>query len=105
MKKALSILVLISMAIGLSAFACASTELTSAKLYVQQKNYDKAIEALEKEVAKNPKSDEGYYLLGYVNGEEGNLDAMVENFDKSLAISNKFDKNISDYNQFQWQDR
>ena len=104
MKKALSILVLISMVFGLSAFACASTELTSAKLYVQQKNFDKAIEALEKEVTKNPKSDEGYYLLGYVNGEEGNLEAMVENFDKSLAISSKFEKNITDYNQFQWQD-
>ena len=104
MKKALSILVLIGMVLGLSAFACSSTELTSAKLYVQQKNYDKAIEALEKETTKNPKSDEGFYLLGYVNGEEGNLDAMIENFDKSLAISSKFEKNIIDYNQFQWQD-
>jgi len=104
MKKALSILVLISMVLGLSAFACASTELTSAKLYIQQKNNDKALEALEKEVAKNPKSDEGFYLLGYVNGEDGNLDGMVENFDKSLAISNKFEKNIVDYRQFQWQD-
>lgn len=104
MKKALSILVLISMVLGLSAFACSSTELTSAKLYVQQKNFDKAIDALEKETTKNPKSDEGFYLLGYVNGEQGNLDAMVENFDKSLAISNKFEKNITDYNQFKWQD-
>ncbi len=104
MKKALSILVLLSMVLGLSAFACASTELTSAKLYVQQKNYDKAIEALEKETTKNPKSDEGFYLLGYVYGEQGNLEAMVENFDKSLAVSNKFEKTITDYNQFQWQD-
>jgi len=104
MKKALSILVVLSMVLGLSAFQCSSTELTSAKLYVQQKNYDKAKDALEKEVAKNPKSDEGFYLLGYVNGEEGNLVAMVENFDKSLAISNKFEKNIDDYKKFQWQD-
>lgn len=104
MKKALSILVLIGMVLGLSAFACSSTELTSAKLYVQQKNFDKAIDALEKETTKNPKSDEGFYLLGYIHGEQGNLDAMVENFDKSLAISNKWEKNITDYNQFQWQD-
>jgi tetratricopeptide (TPR) repeat protein len=104
MKKALSILVVISMVLGLSAFQCSSTELTSAKLYVQQKNYDKAKEALEKEVAKNPKSDEGYYLLGFVYGEEGNLKAMVENFDKSLAISNKFAKNIDDSKKYQWQD-
>ncbi|MCF6270773.1 MAG: tetratricopeptide repeat protein [Melioribacteraceae bacterium] len=104
MKKALSILVVISMVLGLSGFACSSTELTSAKLYVQQKNFAKAIDALEKETTKNPKSDEGFYLLGYVNGEQGNLEPMIENFDKSLAISNKFKKNIDDYKKFQWQD-
>ena len=44
-------------------YQCGSTEITSAKLYIQQKNYDKAIEVLQKEITKNPKSDEGYYLL------------------------------------------
>lgn len=104
MKKALSILVLVSMVFGLSAFACASTELTSAKLYIQQKNYDRAKVALEKEIEKNSKSDEGYYLLGYINGEDGDLGAMVENFDKSVAISNKFEKNINDSKKYHWQD-
>ncbi|MBU0476300.1 MAG: tetratricopeptide repeat protein [Bacteroidetes bacterium] len=104
MKKALSILVVLSMVLGLSAFQCASTELTSAKLYIQQKNYDKAKEALEKEIAKNAASDEGFYLLGYLNGEQGDLQSMIKNFDKSLAISKKFEKNIDDYKKFQWQD-
>ncbi|NOX66292.1 MAG: hypothetical protein GXO85_11015, partial [Chlorobi bacterium] len=81
-----------------------STELTSAKLYIQQKNYTKAIESLKKETTKNPKSDEGFYLLGYVMGEQGDLKAMVENFDKSLAISKKFAKEINDYKKYQWQD-
>lgn len=104
MKKALSILVVLSMVLGLSAFQCASTELTSAKLYIQQKNYSKAKEALEKEISKNAASDEGFYLLGYLNGEQGDLQSMIKNFDKSLAISNKFEKNIDDYKKFQWQD-
>jgi len=104
MKKALSILVVLSMVLGLSAFQCASTELTSAKLYIQQKNYNKAKEALEKEIAKNAASDEGFYLLGYLNGEQGDLQSMIKNFDKSLAISKKFEKNIDDYKKFQWQD-
>ncbi len=104
MKKALSILVVVSMLLGLSAFSCSSTELTSAKLYVQQKNYDKAKDALNKEVTKNPKSDEGFYLLGYINGEQNDLDAMMKNFDKSLAISNKFEKNITDSKKYYWQD-
>jgi tetratricopeptide (TPR) repeat protein len=104
MKKALSILVILSMVLGLSAFQCASTELTSAKLYIQQKNLDKAKEALEKEVEKNPKSDEGYYLLGYINGEQSDYESMIENFNKSISISNKFEKSINDSKKFHWQD-
>ncbi len=81
---------------------CASTELTSAKLYIQQKNWDKAIETLNTEVTKNPQSDEGYFLLGTVYSEQDNIDKMMESFDKSLAISNKFAKNIEEYKAFQW---
>jgi hypothetical protein len=51
-------------------FQCSSTELTSARLYIQQKNFDRALEVLQDEVTKNPKSDEGYYLMGYVFGEK-----------------------------------
>lgn len=83
-------------------FQCSSTELTSAKLYIQQKNWDKAIETLNAEVTKNPKSDEGYFLLGTVYSEQDNIDKMIESFNKSLAISNKFEKNIEEYKAFQW---
>jgi len=83
-------------------FQCGSTEITSAKLYIQQKNYDKAIEVLQKEITKNPKSDEGYYLLGYVQGEQGKFDDMVDSYDKSLAISKNFEKNISDSRKYFW---
>lgn len=83
-------------------FQCSSTELTSAKLYIQQKNWDKAIETLNTEIAKNPKSDEGYYLLGTVYSEKDDVDNMVKAFDQSLSISNKFQKNIEEYKAFQW---
>ncbi|MCU0413642.1 MAG: tetratricopeptide repeat protein, partial [Ignavibacteriaceae bacterium] len=83
-------------------FQCASTELTSAKLYIQQKNWDKAVETLNTEVSKNPKSDEGYYLLGTVYSELENVDKMIEAFDNSLAISNKFAKQIEEYRAYQW---
>ena len=102
MKRIVSILLVLSMVFGLVAFQCSSTEITSAKLYIQQKNYPKAIEALQKEVSKNPKSDEGYYLLGWLYGEEGEIDKMLENFDKSLEISNKFDQNIEDSKKYHW---
>ena len=98
----LILLGMLLMGIMFLGFQCASTELTSAKLYIQQKNWDKAIETLNTEVTKNPKSDEGYFLLGTVYSEQDNVDKMIESFDKSLTISNKFEKNIGEYKAFQW---
>jgi tetratricopeptide (TPR) repeat protein len=83
-------------------YQCGSTEITSAKLYIQQKNYDKAIEVLQKEITKNPKSDEGYYLLGYVYGETNNYPDMVDAYNKSLDISKTFEKNIDDSKKYFW---
>ena len=83
-------------------FQCSSTELTSAKLYISQKNWDKALETLQAEVQKNPKSDEGYYLMGTVYSELDQTEDMIESFDKSLAISNKFANSINEYRVYQW---
>jgi len=88
--------------ITLMGFQCSSTELTSARLYIQQKNFDKALEVLQDEVTQNPKSDEGYYLLGYVYGEKGEMEKMIESFDQSIAISNKFSKEINDSRAYHW---
>lgn len=88
--------------ITLMGFQCSSTELTSARLYIQQKNFDKALEVLQDEVKQNPKSDEGYYLLGYVFGEKGEMEKMIESFDQSIAISNKFSKEITESRAYHW---
>ena len=69
-------------------YQCGSTEVTSAKLYMQQKNWDKAIEVLQKEITKNPKSVEGYYWLGEVYREKGDMSKMLENFNTSLSYGN-----------------
>lgn len=81
---------------------CSSTEITSAKLYIQQKNYDKALDVLEKEVQKNPKSDEGYYLLGYVYGEKEMYPKMMDAYNASLSISKKFEKEIDGSKKYYW---
>ena len=103
MKKVVVVLSLLTMVFGFSAFECSSAELTGAKMYIQQKHYDKAKESLLKEIAKNPQSDEGYYLLGYLYGEEDSIAQMNEAFSKSLAISKKFEKDASDYKKYTWQ--
>ncbi|MDE3058598.1 MAG: tetratricopeptide repeat protein [Bacteroidota bacterium] len=69
-----------------TGFQCSSAELTSARLYIQRKDYPKAVAQLEKEVTKNPKSEEGYYLLGAVRAEMKDYRKMKDAFDKALAI-------------------
>lgn len=100
-KKLFPVLILF-IGIVFSGYQCSSTELTSAKLYIQQKNYDKALDALQKEVQKNPQSDEGYYYLGVVLGEKERYTEMIDAFGKSLSVSDKFSKNISDYKLASW---
>ncbi len=98
------LLIVISFIIGMvfTGFQCSSTELTSAKLYIEQKNFDKALDMLQKDVEKNPKSDEGYFLMGHVYGELGEMEKMVASFDNSLSISDKFATKIGDQKAFHW---
>ncbi|MCX8010167.1 MAG: tetratricopeptide repeat protein, partial [Ignavibacteria bacterium] len=79
----------------LSGYQCSSTELTSARLYIQQKNLERAEEVLKKEVTKNPNSEEGWYLLGYINREKKNWKEMLECYQKALAIDKKHEKEIN----------
>ena len=103
MKKVLIGLSILSMVLGFTAFECASAELTGAKMYINQKQWEKAKETLLKEVEKNAKSDEGWFLLGGIYSEEGNITKMLEAFDKSLSISKKFEPQITDYRKYAWQ--
>jgi tetratricopeptide (TPR) repeat protein len=102
MKRSLVFSLLIGIFLMFTAFQCSSTELTSAKLYIQQKNYDKAMESLNKEIAKNPKSDEGYYLKGWVLGEQGKYKEMIDAYDKSLAAGPRFKSKIEESRKYVW---
>lgn len=103
MKTKSVIVIIISAAfMFFQGFQCSSTELTSAKLYIQQKNLDKAYESLLKEVEKNPQSDEGWYLLGYVYGEKEAYEKMLDCYDKSLKVSNTYKQNILDQRKYHW---
>lgn len=85
-----------------SAYQCASTEITSARLYIQQKNWDKAEEVLKKEVTKNPQSEEGWYLTGFVKHEKRDYKGMLEAFQNALKIGNKFEREINQLLKASW---
>lgn len=66
---------------------CASEELTSAKLYIQQQDWDNAETYLVKALAVEPENPEIPYLLGdLIYGRNKEWDKMNEMFDKALSL-------------------
>jgi len=95
-------IVILLLGIMFAGFDCGSAGIESAKLYIQQKNYEKAIEVLQKEIEKNPQSDEAYFLMGRAYAELNDMEKMADAFDKSLSISNKFAEDIKEYRSYYW---
>ncbi len=89
------IIAVVLAAISTTGFECASSEMTSANLYIQRKEYDNAKVQLLKEIAKNPKNEEAYYLLGKgVQYMQGDYRGMKVSFDSALAIAPTHKKEI-----------
>ncbi|MFC1784953.1 tetratricopeptide repeat protein [Candidatus Neomarinimicrobiota bacterium] len=66
---------------------CASEELTSAKLYIQQQDWDNAEIYLVKALAVEPENPEIPYLLGdLIYGQKQEWGKMNEMFDKALSL-------------------
>ncbi|MGA9121316.1 MAG: tetratricopeptide repeat protein [Bacteroidota bacterium] len=83
----LAILALAVVIFATTGFQCGSAETTSAKLYMQQKQWAKAEQSLMKEVTKNEKDEEAWYLLGSVRLEVKNYKGMNEAYTRALALS------------------
>lgn len=86
----------------LMGFQCSSKEMTSAKLYIQRKEYDNAAKQLEAEVAKNPANEDAWFLLGQVRSEGKQYKEMKDAFAKALEISPKHKKEITGYLLSTW---
>ncbi len=83
-------------------FQCSSAELTSAKLYMQKNQWDKAEEELQKDVVTNPQDEEAWYYLGYARGERQNWTGMKDAFEHALSISDVDKQNIINSEQHYW---
>ncbi len=69
---------------------CASEELTSAKLYIQQQDWDNAEIYLVKALAVEPENPEIPYLLGdLIYGKKKDWVKMNEMFNKALSIDSE----------------
>lgn len=67
-------------------FACESQHFTGAKVYIQQNNWDKAIEQLQIETQQNPANAEAWWLLGSSYAKKKMFVPMNQAFDKCLEI-------------------
>lgn len=96
MKPSYSLLLLAVAAIVFAGtgFQCGSAEVTSAKLYMQQKQWDKAEASLVKELSKNDKNEEAWYLLGQARLEQKNYAGMNEAYTRALALGTTYQKEI-----------
>lgn len=101
-KKFILMFILLFLWVTFSAYQCASTEITSARLYIQQKNWDKAEEVLKKEITKNPQSEDGWYLTGVVKHERRDYLGMQEAFQQALKIGKKYEKEINNFLKASW---
>jgi len=89
MRRTLPLLLLLAVVgfFSTTGFQCGSAEITSAKLYMQQSQWEKAEQSLLKELAKNPKSEEAWFLLGQTRLELKDYKGMNEAYTRALSIS------------------
>jgi tetratricopeptide (TPR) repeat protein len=83
-------------------FQCGSSEMTSAKLYIQQGKLDEAIKNLDEELAKNPTNEEAWYLLGRVKADKEDFAGMVDAFHHAEKVGQKYAKDIKDVTYTYW---
>ena len=87
MTKSKIIKILLFSLMLLLFIGCASEELTSAKLYIQQQDWDNAEIFLVKALAAEPENPEIPYLLGdMIYGRKKEWSKMNEMFDKALSL-------------------
>ena len=68
-------------------YGCPSEELTSARLYVKEKNWEKAEEMLTAAIEATPEESEPYFLMGKeIYARNGEWAKMNEMFDKAAEL-------------------
>lgn len=88
--------------LAVTGFQCGSAEITTAKLAIQQKQYDKAEESLLKELAKNDQNEEAWYLLGQVRQELKKFIPANEAYGKALQVNATHQKEIGTNRLAMW---
>lgn len=95
-------LVISAASLALMGFQCSSAEMTSAKLYINRKEFQNAEAQLQKEVSKNPKNEEAWFLLGQIRFEQKNYKGMKDAFTEAMNVGTKYKKEIDAQTLVTW---
>ena len=72
-------------------YGCPSEELTSARLYVKEENWEKAEEMIAAAIELTPEEPEPYYLKGKeIHARKNEWSKMNEMFDKALELGSEY---------------
>lgn len=89
----------------LALTGCQPKELTSAKIYIQSNDWDKALQHLENAVEVHPNNAEAHCLLGKAYGQHGRYKEMNREFEISLMVTDKFEAEIRAEREQHWIDK
>lgn len=93
---------LLAISFAFVGFQCSSAELTSAKLYIQRNEWDKAQAELEKAVQKDSVDAESWYYLGIVRGERQNYTGLMDAFAHVKKITAVHDSDMIKVRRHYW---
>ena len=95
MRKFSALIAVLTVAIvGMLINGCQVKEVTSAQVYIQQDNWDKAMEQLEQATKLYPANAEAWFLLGQGYSRKNDFEAMNAAFEKSLAAAPNYRQQI-----------
>lgn len=104
MKKVLLLTMMALFAVTVLLTNCSQTTVSSAKIYMNQSEYDQAIAQCEIAIEQKPNNPEAYFIMGQAYGFKRMYREMNDAFVKSLELSNKYASNIEEERVKYWTD-
>lgn len=103
MKKRWYVVVLLLAATVLVFSGCANKWITTGRIAMGQKNWEKAIDAFQKALEQNPKNGEAHFLLAKTYSETGDYASMVSHLNAADTLYEKGKSDIRELRIDTWE--
>ena len=94
MRSYLAVLSVLLLMLSLLVSACRPPELEQAVIDYNGGRFDDAYEQVVKATEKHPDNEEAWYYMGELQGRKGNVEGMMESFEKSLSLKDTYKAEI-----------